>query len=309
MQRRKFVKDSATMAFGLYAFGNIHWDGQQFIGDRPTTTDILGPFYRPGAPLRENIIPVGDAGERLHLSGTIFRDDGKTPFGNCLVEVWQCESDMEYDNVSDDYKFRGAQKTGADGKYHFITCQPPAYPIRPGSPIYRPAHIHLRVSGEGQQDLITQVYFKGGKYLEDDPLSASPNAANRILPINRNKKGEQDVLFNIVMAKEFRPDKAVFDKISGLYAMTDKSVLEFYPGGDFLMVKWNGQIREALQYKGSNEFFGGVDNRKARFEMLQDGTVKVYFQFITALNKDNKEYKETNIEGVKVFKYGVRNEG
>ncbi|MGN6492904.1 MAG: hypothetical protein ACTHLE_12970, partial [Agriterribacter sp.] len=79
MQRRKFVKNSGILAIGFGIFGNIRWDGNRFIGDTPTTTDILGPFYRPGAPLRVNINPPDFSGEILQLSGTVFKEDNKTP--------------------------------------------------------------------------------------------------------------------------------------------------------------------------------------------------------------------------------------
>jgi len=31
------------------------------------------------------------------------------------------------------------------------------------------------------------------------------------------------------MAKEFKPDSAIFGKVSGLYSMSDNAVIEFYP--------------------------------------------------------------------------------
>ena len=80
MQRRKFVTDSGVLAIGIGIFGRIQFNGKKFIGDTPTTTDILGPFYRPGAPLRVNINPPGFSGEPLHLSGTVLKEDQKTPF-------------------------------------------------------------------------------------------------------------------------------------------------------------------------------------------------------------------------------------
>ncbi|MGN6491262.1 MAG: hypothetical protein ACTHLE_04645, partial [Agriterribacter sp.] len=224
-------------------------------------------------------------------------------FKNCLIEIWQCDHRQEYDTTSDEYRHRGAQKTGNDGKYHFITTQPPAYPIKPGSAIYRPAHIHMRISGKGQQDLITQVYFKDDPHIENDPLSSSPNAIKRIMPVTKNKQNEKQVIFDIRMAKEFKPDSTVFEKISGLYSMSDNSIIEFYPDGDLLFMKWNGQIREGLWYKGNNEFAGGVDNRTAKFDVQPNGNVKVIFQFITAVKKEYKEYKEHNLEGIKTFKY------
>ncbi len=303
MQRRKFVLDSGLLAIGIGIFGGVKWDGQKFIGDSPTTTDILGPFYRPGAPLRTNINPAGFSGELLHLSGTVFKEDMKTPFKDCLIEIWQCDEDLVYDNVSDNYKYRGAQKTGADGKYHFVTSHPSAYPVRPGSDIYRPAHIHFRISGEGQQDLITQIYFKGDPYNEKDSSASLPETVNRIMQVSKNNKNEKQVTFDIIMAKEFKPDKTVFEKISGIYSMNDNSSIEFYPEGDMLFMKWNGQIREGFWYKGNNEFLAGMGNRTAKFDLQPDGVVKVKVQFITALRKDHKEYKEFNLEGVKAFKY------
>ena len=37
-------------------FGKIKWDGQKYVGTDPTTTDILGPFYRPGAPFKTDLV-------------------------------------------------------------------------------------------------------------------------------------------------------------------------------------------------------------------------------------------------------------
>ena len=49
MKRRTFVKNSTLTAFSIATIGSIHWNGKSFVGDNTTTTDILGPFYRPGA--------------------------------------------------------------------------------------------------------------------------------------------------------------------------------------------------------------------------------------------------------------------
>ena len=46
-------------------------------------------------------------------------ENGNMPLKNTLVEIWQCDENQHYDNTSDDYVFRGAVKTGEDGKYYF----------------------------------------------------------------------------------------------------------------------------------------------------------------------------------------------
>lgn len=43
-------------------FGKIKWDGKAYVGEDPTTTDILGPFYRPGAPMRSELVQQGSKG-------------------------------------------------------------------------------------------------------------------------------------------------------------------------------------------------------------------------------------------------------
>jgi protocatechuate 3,4-dioxygenase beta subunit len=288
------------VAFGVGVFGTISWDNEKYIGDTATTTDMLGPFYRPNAPLRVNINPAGYTGPLFHLSGTVYKADSKTVFPDCLVEIWQCDEHKVYDNTTDDFRYRGSQRVGKSGKYHFITTHPVPYPIS-GDGIYRPAHIHMRISGEGQQDLITQVYFKNDPYLEKDPSSKSPDAINRILQVRENSKKEKMVEFDVVMQKEFKPAPEVYRKISGIYQMNDQSMVEFYKDGDLLFVKRNGQIIEGLRYSGNNTFTGGAegtDNLKALFELQEGGSVKVNIDYHDGFSdKDNK------LEGVKRFKY------
>jgi protocatechuate 3,4-dioxygenase beta subunit len=295
MQRRRFLKDSGLVAIGVGVFGSIRWSNDHFVGDTPTTTDILGPFYRPNAPTRGNINPPGYSGNLFHLSGTVFKEDGKTPFRNCLVEIWQCDEKKVYDNTSDEYRYRGAQKTDAKGRYHFITTHPVPYKADEQSERYRPAHIHMRLSGEGQQDLITQVYFTGDPYIAKDVNSASPSAVNRILPVQKNSKGEEAVRFDILMAKEFKPEDVVFERLSGVYEMSNKAMWEFYRSGDLLLLKINGQISHALSFNGGNEFVNKATGGVIRFEPHAGGEIKACFM--------RGGTKECMYTGTKVFKY------
>jgi catechol 1,2-dioxygenase len=154
MKRRTFIRSSSFAAISVAAFGSVSWTGKSFAADNETTTDILGPFYRPGAPLRASIIPPGAKGDVMNVHGTIFKADGKTPLPGTLLEVWQCDQDEHYDNTSDEYLFRGAVKAGTDGNYAFKTLVP--VPYKDGD-VWRPAHIHLRISSADHQDLIAQI--------------------------------------------------------------------------------------------------------------------------------------------------------
>jgi protocatechuate 3,4-dioxygenase beta subunit len=276
------------------AFGALNWNGKTFEGDTPTTTDILGPFYRPGSPLRANLRIANSTGTPIVLKGTIYKEDGKTPINNALVEIWHCDENEVYDNTSDEYKYRGGQKTKADGKYEFKSILPVPYKADPKDEAsWRPSHIHLRVSVQNQQDLITQIYFKGGKYVDTDKWSSAPQASNRILNISKIKSGESEIIFNVIMSKEIPLEKNVYDKVTGLYDFGEGKTVEFIKNDDLLFMKRNGQLSAALKYTGNNKFEGGIGYPKATFELLKDGSVTVVIE-----SAPDKTFK-----GTKYLKY------
>src|SRR4051794_28647887 len=118
MKRRNFIRSSSFVAVSVAVFGNIKWNGTNYVGKDPTTTDILGPFYRPGAPMVSDLVRPGTKGEIMHFGGTVFAKNGSSPVTNALVEIWHCDEKGVYDNTSDEYVYRAAWKTGTDGKYN-----------------------------------------------------------------------------------------------------------------------------------------------------------------------------------------------
>jgi catechol 1,2-dioxygenase len=293
MERRTFIKNSTLTVTSVSAFGALNWNGKNFEGDTPTTTDILGPFYRPGAPMRTDLTLPNTKGTPLVFKGTIFKEDGKTPIENALVEIWHCSEDEIYDNMSEDFNYRGGQKTRGNGKYQFKTIIPVPY-LADAKDVksWRPAHIHMRVSVPHQQDLITQIYFKGGKYVETDTWASDPSAINRHLTITKSNSGVSEIIFNVIMSKEVPLDEKVYSKITGLYNMNDKSVIEFLKNDDLLFLKRNGQLSEALKYIGDNTFEAGIGFPKVRFELLEKGG-----------SKTTVTYQNTTYTGEKYLKY------
>lgn len=296
MERRTFIKNSTLTVLSISAFGALSWNGKNFVGDTPTTTDILGPFYRPGSPLRTNLRLANSNGTPIVLKGNIFKEDGKTPITNAIVEIWHCDENEVYDNTSDEYKYRGGQKTKADGKYEFKSILPVPYKADPKDETsWRPAHIHMRVSVPNQQDLITQLYFKNGKYVATDKWASDPKAANRILTVSNNNSGESEIIFNVIMTKEIPLDKNVYDKITGLYNVGDNNFYEFIKNDDLLFMKQNGLLKRSLKYMGNNTFESGVGFPKVTFEIQSNGGVNVVI-----VNENN------TINGIKYLKYNYR---
>jgi len=110
----------------------------------PTLPDQEGPFYKAGAPIRDHV------GEGYVLQGVVRSAVDCAPIAGAQIEFWMAGPDGQY---TDDY--RATMLVGEDGAYRFESNFPPPYSGRP-------PHIHLRVSAEGYQTLITQHYTKEG---------------------------------------------------------------------------------------------------------------------------------------------------
>jgi protocatechuate 3,4-dioxygenase beta subunit len=123
----------------------------------PTPEDEMGPFYRPGAPLRSVI------GSGYLLSGTVKSAADCAPIPSPLIELWQTGPNGRYDDAH-----RAAIITDASGEYRFETNYPGDYATRP-------PHIHIRVSAKGFQTLTTQHYLRRGATAADFDLILVPD--------------------------------------------------------------------------------------------------------------------------------------
>src|SRR4029078_8081599 len=101
MQRRTFIKSTALCAVAVSASGFVRFDGNSYVGDCETTTDILGPFDRPGSPVRNNLVIKGEPGDLIVLSGSIKHKDCAPHVKKAKIELWHCSSKGVYDNTSD----------------------------------------------------------------------------------------------------------------------------------------------------------------------------------------------------------------
>jgi protocatechuate 3,4-dioxygenase, beta subunit len=134
---------------------------------------------------------------------------------NTLVEFWQANAGGRYRHKKDTYlapidpNFGGCGRalTDAEGRYHFRTVKPGAYPWRNWVNNWRPAHIHFSVFGSGfAQRLITQMYFEGDPLIPHCPIvQGDPRCAaidRLIAPLDLNAAIPLDCLaykFDIVL--------------------------------------------------------------------------------------------------------------
>ena len=277
MRRRTFSKLAGLGAVAISTTGFIKFNGTSYEGNCETTSDILGPFYRPDSPETNNLVIEGAQGEIVKLSGTIRHKDCTTPYEGAKVELWHCSADEIYDNESDEFRYRGTTYCDANGNYHFTTQMPVPYDVGGGS--YRPAHFHLMISAPGYQSLITQIYFVGDPYLEKDAYSASAEEQGRVRTV-RETKGIKMISFDANMNDKLLASSSALDQIIGVYKSDKGKSKEFFKKDKLLWMK-NEVFGRSYEYVGNNEFqYAGLPSgmvEKLHFDLQKPGKIKLTY--------------------------------
>lgn len=138
-----------------------------------TDDNILGPYYRAGAPYRAKITPPLEKGTVLVITGRVWGFDTRKPLPGTVIDIWQANADGRYDNddpanppAKDVFVNRARLVTDETGYYEFETIHPAPYQI--GKNAWRPSHIHYLVRAAGYKSLVTQLYFKGDPHNKTD---------------------------------------------------------------------------------------------------------------------------------------------
>jgi hydroxyquinol 1,2-dioxygenase len=150
-----------------------------------TEATVFGPFHVKGAPeypLGADI-SNGASGLPCFVSGTVRSVEGM-PVADARIEVWQADANGFYDVQYPDlngHRARGVLRPDAEGRFHFRSIVPEAYPIPHDGPVgkmleatgrhpWRPAHLHFMIKAPGYAPLITHVFRSGDQYLDSDAV-------------------------------------------------------------------------------------------------------------------------------------------
>jgi len=113
------------------------------------------------------IAPASEPGERMEMSGRVYRSDGKTPAAGVILYVYHTDAAGYYSpapgasgNARRHGHLRGWMRTGASGEYKFTTVRPAPYPGRD-----IPAHVHPVVKEPDKNEYYIDEYV-----FDDDPL-------------------------------------------------------------------------------------------------------------------------------------------
>jgi hypothetical protein len=115
------------------------------VACRPTTTRAEPPFASPEPPIRDSV----DKGHVL--SGVVRSSEGCAPIAGAKIIFWLANPSGEYDDAH-----TATVITDAEGKYRFESNYPGSYDnVRP--------HIHMYVSAEGYQSILTEHLPRAGQ--------------------------------------------------------------------------------------------------------------------------------------------------
>ena len=181
--RQEYILLSDTLGFStlLDIINNAHPE------DAVTESTILGPFYAPDSPWRENgesMVEFECGGEPSILRGRVLDPEGN-PIAGAVLDVWQNAANMFYavqqPDVQPATNLRGRYRTDGEGRFDVRGVRPTDYPIPADGPVgqllgrtgrheWRAAHVHLKVSADGFEPLTTHVFDRTSKYFDSDTV-------------------------------------------------------------------------------------------------------------------------------------------
>lgn len=135
------------------------------------------------APSQGTVVPGGEPGQRLRVTGIVVGASGQ-PVRGASLYVYQTDHEGYYgvkpqsDNRNPRLKL--FLRSDAQGAWSFDTIKPGSYPNA-----RIPAHIHFEVSAPGHAARIFEIVFEGDPFLTDrmrsDPaFSVRPIADGRV---------------------------------------------------------------------------------------------------------------------------------
>ncbi|MEA2878626.1 MAG: hydroxyquinol 1,2-dioxygenase [Hyphomicrobiales bacterium] len=176
-KRQEFILASDVMGVSMLIddINNRRVDGA-------TPSTVEGPFHIPDAPevAHGADMAKGAPGIPCFVSGTVRGLNGE-PVGGAILDLWQTDGEGLYEEQRRTAEpwMRGIYRSKPDGSYSIRTVAPISYTIPMDGPIgeffgrttmshMRPAHIHFAISAPGYHGVVTHLFQKGDKFIDND---------------------------------------------------------------------------------------------------------------------------------------------
>jgi protocatechuate 3,4-dioxygenase beta subunit len=183
------VKITPKIVIAFMLFSILVSCGESSINENEQTTKnqnmVGGPFQNRefmfiGMPEIINSIDTSAGwnqnGQKLLITGTIFKKDGKTPAPDVILYYYHTDVDGYYSSNEEMDKralphgyIRGWIKSDEQGKYSIYTVRPAPYPS-----LGDPAHIHPSI----KEPTIDNAYYIDAFVFEGDPLLTKTKRKN-----------------------------------------------------------------------------------------------------------------------------------
>lgn len=243
-----------------------------------------------------------EKGQKLLVTGTVFRLDGRTPAPNVIVYYWHTDSKglyspcegMNYQAKKHGH-LRGWVKTDKNGKYSIYTIRPASYP---NSDL--PAHIHLSIKEPDLKDeyYVDELNFDDDKFLiphrKKYPFeNRGGSGILRVLNKENLQIAEHDIVLGLNIPNY--PKKNLSTTQSGLNIGEDQpSFIPFHAygpdkGSQACPVCKYGRYHGIIYFVGNNPNWGEI---RQWLRFLEDESIKrqkylkVYFVYGNDKNYD-----------------------
>ena len=176
--RQEFILLSDTLGVSMLVDAINHR-----LPQGATETTVFGPFYVPPPSFNSGDDIRGDlTGDPMYISGVVMSASGAA-LADAVVDVWHADEHGFYDlqklHERAGYGGRGRLRTDKDGRFHFWTARPSAYPIPDDGTVgrmleaqnrhpFRPEHVHFMITAPGHRKLVTHIFAAGDQYLDSD---------------------------------------------------------------------------------------------------------------------------------------------
>jgi len=175
-------------------------------GGTPTEDDVIGPYYRAGAPYRAKVSPAGEPGDIVVIAGRVWNARTAQPAPGSRLDVWQANAAGRYDNdhpdrppAADAFANRCRVYSDDRGYYELETIFPGPYKM--DATTWRTPHIHFLVRALGLRTLVTQLFFAGAPYLDTDPF-VKPSLIVGLCDTSNGSTKVRRGIFDIVLAAD-----------------------------------------------------------------------------------------------------------
>lgn len=187
-----------------------HQENQEKVRHQADTCDnpnahISCSFANMPTSLSNTMTIAGEnePGEKLIISGTIYRADGKSPYPNITIYAYHTDNKGYYSKNGTETgsqkwheRLHGWCKTDSNGQYKIHTIRPASYPDNS-----IPAHIHAAIKKDnGQMYWITDYVFKDDNLVDEKYLSSLVSVGGTgIVDINKDAEkntwtGKRDIV-------------------------------------------------------------------------------------------------------------------